>query len=103
MASATITAQQFQALLNQAFSGIQGVGTDVISTITAQYAPRIAAIGRHAESVADETQDILTNAAADLADAGIQAEAVGAQLVLSGLALAINIAVQFATAAVVTG
>lgn len=102
MASATITAQQFETLLNQAFSGIKGVGTDVISTISAHYAPRIAAIGTHGESVADETQDILTNAAAELADAGIEAETLGAQLVLSGLALAINIAIQFATAALLS-
>ncbi len=101
MAQATISASDLEGLLNAAFTGIKGVGADVIQRISASYAPRIAAIGSHGEDASDEKDDILENASLDLADAGVAAETVGAQLIISGLQLAISVALKFATAAIV--
>lgn len=88
----------FQAILNQALTGLKGIGTETINTLTAKYAPRIAAVGLHGESATDERNDILENLAIDLADAGIESETIAATAILTAFSVAVDLAAKVAIA-----
>jgi hypothetical protein len=89
----SLTTGDFHDILTQSFADLTTVKTEVIQTVIAKYAPRLAMLGQ-SDDPQGERDDIVTNARLELAIFGIQTE----EILGRAIQVAANVALKLALA-----